>query len=142
MRLPFQKRNPRSKAELVEEVRNNQRVAGQKKIVTGILEATQDVSIENLCDHLNVLSALILQETKKKTNDYTIESLNVDINAVKDSPTPDLLATLLSFVKDEKDPDGISAMLAKLGDHLGYYVSHRLKKEYKVSDISIEEIVK
>lgn len=130
----------KSKSALVQDMKQIQRVKAQKKLIRALLEKTQEHTVENLNDHLNVLSGLILGGIKNQTSKMTVGSLGIETK-VKDSPSPKLIAEMHAIIADEKDPEEISALLAKLAQHLHQYWSVRCMKDKKVSDIKIEEII-
>ncbi len=136
------KRIPKSKAQLVNEVKDNQRVNKQKQLLRAIFTKTnKDITIEDFTNHVNVFAGLILEAQKKLTNEMTIASLKVDLK-VKDAPHPELIAQLHELFKNEKAPEEVSALLAKFVDHIKYQIKEVAFIERKVSDIGVEEMLK
>ncbi len=136
------KRIPKSKEQLIEEVRTNQKVNHQRELIRKLFAAApKDMSISDYANHIDVLAGLILQKQKEVTNDMTVASLAVDTK-VKDAPNPELIAAVHDIVKDEKAPDEVSALLVKFIDHVKHQVREVAFIERKMSDVGIEEIIK
>ncbi len=142
MKLPFKKKAPRSKAQLVEEVRNNQKVNHQRELLRKMFAVIEkEISINDLGNHMDVLAGIILQGQKKATNEMTVASLNLDLN-VKAAPHPELIRAVYDIVKDEKAPDEISALITKFMDHIKYQIKEVAFIDKKVEDLSLEEMLK
>lgn len=139
------KRSPKSKEELVSEVKQNQVVNRQKKLIREILSnpLAKEMSISDFGNHINVLAGLILQAQKALTNKMIVGDLKIDLKgAIKDAPSPDFILATYRLVAGEKDPEEISTLLAKLVDHVNYQVKEVAFIERKISDVGIEEMLK
>ena len=135
------KRVPKNKLELIQELKTNQKVDHQKKIIRAILKLAPELTVSDFCNHTDVVAGLILSAQKTKTNEMTVESLAIDLK-VKDAPHPELIQQIYDLVKDEKAPDEISALRAKMSDHIKYQIKEVAFLEKKIEDIGIEEMLK
>jgi hypothetical protein len=137
------KRTPKSKSDLVGEVRQNQKVARQKDTIRAILSnpIAKDMSISDFGNHMNVLAGVILQAQKAHTNEMLVSALDIDLK-FKDAPHPEFIQQVYELVKDEKDPEGVSALLVKLIDHVNYQIKEVAFIERKISEVGVEELIK
>lgn len=131
----------KNKEQLLDEVRTNQKVDKQKKMIRELLALAPNLSIYDFGNHLDVVAGLILQAQKRMTNELLVSSLDIDLR-VKDAPNPELIQSIFDIVKDEKAPDEVSALLAKVNDHIKYQIKEVAFIEKKVSDIGVEEMLK
>ena len=127
----------------MDQVRSNQKVAKQKEIIKSVLacELVQNMSISDFGNHINVIAGLILQAQKAHTNEMKVSDLTIDLD-VKDAPHPEVIKAIYEMVKDEKDPEGVSSLLVKVVDHVSYQIKEVAFIERKISEVSVEEMIK
>lgn len=142
MKSPFQKRITKSKEQLLEEVRKNQKTNHDRELLRKLFAVVdKNLSINDVTSHVDVLAGLILEAQKKATNEMVVSSLNIDLS-IKAAPHPELLQAVYDVVKDEKAPDDLAALLAKFMDHIKYQVKEVAFIEKKVESLSLEEMLK
>lgn len=123
-------------------MRTNQKVNKQRTLLRKVFATfPKDLSINDLADHVDTLAALIVQAQKEHTNELKVEDLKINLK-VKAAPHPELIQAVYDAVKSEKAPDEVSALLAKFMDHIKFQVKGVAFFDKKVSDLSLEEMLK
>lgn len=142
MKSPFQKRVTKSKAQLLEDVRKNQKTNHDRELLRRVFATMgKDLSISEVTNHVDVLAGLILEAQKKATNEMTVASLSIDLS-IKAAPHPELLQAVYDVVKDEKAPDEVAALLTRFMDHVKYQVKEVAFIDKKVESLSLEEMLR
>lgn len=142
MKSPFQKRVNKSKEQLLEEVRRNQKTNHDREILRKVFAIfDKDFSISDVTAHVDVLAGLIIHAQKKATNEMTVGSLGIDLG-VKAAPHPELLQAVYDVIKDEKAPDELAALLTKFMDHIKYQVKEVAFIEKKIESLDLELMLK
>ena len=131
-----------TKAQMVQQIAHNQKVSNDKDIVQRILSVVQEENVQDVADHLDAISALIVEGLKLKTDKLSISDLNLKAD-FKSDPNPKLSKLILDQISNEKKPEDVQALLAHLSRHIFNLVASRHVREHKISEIDIKkEVIK
>ena len=131
----------KSKAEIVTEMQQRQKVEHEKDLAKIIwpLIAVDGLTIYDAQTALAAAAGFISFEVQKKTEEYKVSDIVVDLSKEKDSEVKTAVVNILALLKDEK-ADTSAKLLERFSKTLGMYSANVYMKN-KMDVLNLKDIV-
>jgi hypothetical protein len=134
------KKEPKSKGQIIDEIKSKQNVEKQKSLVRAIFPLlSKNKSIYDAQTALNAVSGFISFGIDKKIAEFKVSEIEIDLSKEEDSEIKKSVVKILDLIKDE-DAKALSILLEKLGNSFAQFGAAEFLKN-PMKKIKVEDIV-